>query len=295
MEIHSEPSSRQSSEIARLEDVPRGTHMTSLSTEGPIHTEKSSEEYETTIAQLQSDYKVSETRRQEETHTFIERIDALQSKLQYLTKEAEASAKAAIIAAPVGSLNRSLAEKDQQIALLMEEGAKLSKVELRHMNTIKKLRTSILHDQRRAEEARKEIDAARQAVQEAKDKCKRAEEAERRGIEKIKPLSLMERDYEALKFEFDSQNATVIDLRTQLVQATSKAKATNTKALSDVLDAEKKVSAKLRDDLARATAERDASEGKLGSEIRSMKDEAERERARASVTETELRREQSVR
>jgi len=295
VEFRSEVSSRQSSENARHDGISDENDMSSSLTEGPSYVQKSSEEYEAMIAQMQSDYEVSELRRQEETHTFIERIDALQSKLQYLTKEAANSAKTAISAAPAGSLDRRFAEKDEQIALLMEEGQKLSKVELRHMSTIKKLRASILEDERRTAQARKGMEKAEQEMQNAKEKTKRAEDAERRGVEKIKTLSRMEKDYQTLKAELDSQSATAADLKVQLAQATSKAKAAESKAQTDAIDAERKVSAKLRDDLSRARIERELSEGKLRSEVRGIIEETEREKERARVTETELRGEQSVR
>ncbi|KAI9881021.1 MAG: hypothetical protein M1830_008903 [Pleopsidium flavum] len=294
VEFRSEVSSRQSLENARHDGLSDKNDISSFLAEGPSYAQKSSKEYEAMIAEMQSDHEVSELRRQEETHTFIERIDALQSRLQYLTKEAAHSAKTAISAAPAGTLDRRLAEKDEQIALLMEEGQKLSQAELRHMNTIKKLRTTILEDERRAAQARKKTEQAEHNMQIAREKTKRLEVAERREFEKIITVSRMEKEYQSLKAELDSLSATAADLRVQLAHATSKAKAAESKAQTDALDAERKSSAKLRDDLSRERVERELSEGKLRSEVHAIQEEAERERERARVTETELRGEQSM-
>ena len=253
------------------------------------------EEYERTIAQMQSDYKVSELRRQEETHTFMERIDALQSKLQYLTKQAQEAAKTAITAAPMGSPDKRLAEKDEQIALLLEEGEKLSKTELRHMNTIKNLRSSILEDKKLSAGASMRLKKVEQEHQHAMERMKRAEEAERRVLEKLKVLLGMEKENEFLKAHLESQSATMTDLKAQLTLATSKAEAAESAAHTDALEQERSVSASLRTDLSQARSEKQLNEENFRSEIRRIREGAERERERATVTETQLRGEQAVR
>ena len=77
--------------------------------------------------------------RHQELHSHLERIDALQSKLQYLAKSAAESARKASSDADPGSFDSKLAEREERIALLMDEGQKLSKNELKNLNTIKKL------------------------------------------------------------------------------------------------------------------------------------------------------------
>ncbi|KAG5356324.1 Protein SGM1 [Yarrowia sp. B02] len=74
---------------------------------------------------------------QAENANMAEQLDSLQNKVVLLagleaerTKSSPASAK-------------KLAEKDKQIALLIEEGTNLSKKELTYMNTIKKLRVKV--------------------------------------------------------------------------------------------------------------------------------------------------------
>ena len=256
--------------------------------------QRSAQEYETTLAQMQSDYKISEMRRQEETHSFMERIDALQSKLQYLTKEALGAARTALTTAPTGSLERKVAEKDEQIALLMEEGEKLSKTELRHMNTIRSLRSSILDDQKHSAGIKVRLAKAEQEVQNAKERAWRAENAEHRELERSKILSRVAKENDTLKAELDSQRAIAADLSFQLAQATPNASAADGAAQTNALEAERAISAQLRDQLSKVRNEKELSEEKLRSEIRRVTQEAERERDRSRAIETELRREQSV-
>ena len=73
------------------------------------------------MATMREEHAAAEKQRQEEMHTFLEKIDALQAKLQYLAKETVAAAKEAN-SATATSEEKRLAEKDERIALLMEEG-----------------------------------------------------------------------------------------------------------------------------------------------------------------------------
>lgn len=263
--------------------------------EQPSKAQRSAPEYDAMLSQMQSDYEVSEIRRQEETHSFMERIDALQSKLQYLTAEALGTARTALTTTPAGSLDRRLAEKDQQIALLMEEGEKLSNTDLKHMNTIKNLRCSILEDQKRSAGVKGRLEKAEQELQNVKKRARRAEDFEQGGFGSSKRLSSVEIENESLKAEMDSQREIAAGLSFQLAQAPPKASAAESAAQTEALKEERAISARLQDDLSKARIERELSEERLRSEIRCITKEAEREKERARATETELRREQSVR
>jgi TATA element modulatory factor len=92
------------------------------------------------VAELLIEHRAAEQRWQEEMHDYIERIDALQSKLKYLANEAVESAKKAAASVEPGSMQKQLFEKEERIALLLEEGRRLSKTELDNRTIIKKLR-----------------------------------------------------------------------------------------------------------------------------------------------------------
>ncbi|KAI9749937.1 MAG: hypothetical protein M4579_006672 [Chaenotheca gracillima] len=291
MESHSSLPSRESWEGSRLASETQNAAGNSY---GALEDVKSGEDQEPLIAQMRSDFEVAELRRQEETHTYLERIDALQSKLQYLTKEATEAARKSSSSAPPGSLDKKLAEKDEQISLLMEEGQKLSKTELKQMNTIKKLRTKQMEDERGILEVRRKQEKAERETAETRERFNRAEAAERRANERLKTLSKIESDLETLNAERDSNNELVRSLRAQLAQSASKADEAERKAQSVALEAEKKLVIELRDDLSSAKVEKELGEERLRAENRDLKERAERERERARITEVELRGEQSM-
>ena len=155
---------------------------------------KKPEEYENMIEQMRSDYEAAELRRQEETHIYLERIDALQSKLQYLTKEATEAAKNASAEAQSGSIEHKMAVKDEKIALLIEEGQKLSQTELKYMSIIKKLRGKSTEDDKVVAELKGTTEKHEKSAREAQDRAKRAESAEKRALERLKSLGRIEKD-----------------------------------------------------------------------------------------------------
>lgn len=83
---------------------------------------------------------------------YIERIDSLEAKLLYLSKTAAESARKTAASLPSGSADRKLAEKDEKIALLMEEGQKLAGGEAKYRAIIKKLRLQVAENEKQAEE-----------------------------------------------------------------------------------------------------------------------------------------------
>ncbi|KAI9804262.1 MAG: hypothetical protein M1833_007069 [Piccolia ochrophora] len=255
---------------------------------------KSPQEYEGLLRQIQADYEVAELRRQEETHTYIERIDALQSKLQYLSRESAESARNTTLSASVGSVEKKVAEKDEQIALLMEEGNKLSKTELRQMNTIKKLRFKGLEDEKSVTEARSKQERAETEARNAKDRLKRAEIAERQASDRLKALAKIEKELDSYRNERESSGSLVATLKSQLAQATNRADEAENKAQTDALESERRLVSELREQLSALKIEKELGEEKARAELREVKERSEREKERARIVEMELRGEQSV-
>lgn len=251
-------------------------------------------EYEATISQLRSDNEAAELRRQEEVHAYLERIDALQAKLQYLVKEATETAKTMTSSVAPGSLEKKILDKDQQIALLMEEGQTLSKNEMRYLATIKKLRLKIGDDDKALAESKRAQERADQNIAELTEKVKQAELAEKRGNERLKALSKIEKDVENLHKEKISDAQRVASLKAQLAQSESRALEAEKAAQTEALDSERKVVLDLKDDLSSLRIEKELSEERLRAEIQNLKRAAEREKERYTVLETELRGEQSI-
>ncbi|KAI9775480.1 MAG: hypothetical protein M1839_001097 [Geoglossum umbratile] len=288
-ELHPTLPSRQSAESQRGNPIDSGPPAV------PEHAvAKSSAEYEALLTQLRSDYENSELRRQDEVHTYTERIDALESKLQYLARESAEHARKTSSSAEAGSLEKKLAEKEEQIAALMEEGQKLSKAELKYINLIKKLRAKSAEDEKAASEAKRRLEKAERDLFDAKEKAKRSTDSERRANEKLKVLSTIEKEVELFRTERESNAGLVSRLQAQLAEAVLRAEHAETKAQTDALEAEKRIVVELRDDLTSAKIEKELSEERNRAEVKGLKEKIEREKERTRMLELELRGEQSM-
>jgi TATA element modulatory factor len=244
--------------------------------------------------ELRAEHQAAESRWQEDMHGYIERIDALQSKLKYLAQEAADSARDAASAAKPGSIEKQLAEKDERIALLLEEGQKLSKTELDNRTVIKKLRQQLAESNKQETELKRRTAKLERDVSDAEARAKRAEASEKKAQESLNSQSRASKDLESITSERDALSSTVEELKSQLARAVSRAETAESKAQAEVVEHSKRRITELEDDLSSAKIERELSEEKLRREIRSLQDNLEREKENARLLEAELKSEQSV-
>lgn len=236
----------------------------------------------------------AESQRQEEIHGYIERIDALQSKLKYLAMEAAESAKNAAASASPGSVQKQLHEKDEKIALLLEEGQKLAKSDLDQRTAVKKLRQQLSENTKAQTEIRKKTERLERDLASSEARAKRAEVAEKRASESLPSQKKVAKDLEAVTNERNALNQTVQEMKAQLGRALARAEAAETKAESDALEHEKRRANELEEELSTTKIERDISEEKSRKEINDLTLKIEQEKERARMLEAELRGEQSV-
>ena len=255
---------------------------------------KESEDYENVISQLRSDHEAAELRRQEETHTFLEQIDAMQAKLQYLTKEAAAIAKNAKVESMPGSLEHKLADKDEKIALLIEEGQKLSQTELKHMSIIKRLRAKGNEDEKVVADSKRHVEKQEKAAREAQDRARRAEAAEKRATERINSLVKVEKQLESAKSDGYVKETLIQDLQVQLSEVTSAAKEAEVKANAEALEKEQRRVRELTEELSSVKTDKDLAEKQYQYELRELREKAEREQERARVADIEREGEQRI-
>lgn len=244
--------------------------------------------------QLRTENDEAESERQQEIYGYIERIDALQSKLKYLAKEAAESAKKAAATAEPGSVEKQLREKDEKIALLLEEGQKLSKSEMDHRSALRKLRSQFSENSKAQVETKKKMDRLELDVANAEARAKRAEAAEKRANETVASQAKTTRDLEAAVNERNALTQTVQEMKAQLARATARAESAESKAQSDALEKEKRRVSQLEEELSNTKSERDASEEALRREIDNLKEKGEQERERTRMLEAESKNEQAV-
>ena len=290
---HGSLSTRPSLEITRSTS-PITVGSPKLSGAATSDGKRLSEEYERTIRQLQAENEAAELRRQEEIHEYLERVDTLQAKLQYLTKEATEIAKSASSDAEAGSLEQKLAAKDEKIALLIEEGQKLSQTELKHMTVIKKLRAKALEDEKAIIDTKKFSEKHERLAREAQERAKRMEAAEKKTAGKIKNQARLERDLESVVADRDSKDSLIKDLQFQLSDITSATKEAEEKAQAEALEAGQRRIAELTDELSNVKSERDLAEKEHQKALRELREKLEREKERTRVADIERQGEQSM-
>lgn len=246
------------------------------------------------LSEIHSGADTPESQRQEEIHGYIERIDALQSKLKYLAKEAAESAKSAAASASPGSVEKQLLEKDAKIALLLEEGQKLSKSEMDHRTVVRKLRQQLTDNTKAQTESKKKTEKMERDLASSEAKAKRAGAAEKRANDSLSSQTKVAKDLEAVTNERNALSQTVQEMKAQLSRAVSRAETAESKAQSDALEQERRRADDLEEELSTIKIERDISEEKTKKEIVSLKEKAEQEKERARMLEAELKGEQSV-
>lgn len=253
----------------------------------------SAHESEDVSALRQAYEELSKTHRDEMT-AHLERIDALQSKLKYLSSQAASQARAATNEADPGSLEKKLAEKDEQIALLMEEGQTLSKKELNHLNSIKKFRSKVGQDEKTIIDLKKRLAKADSNANEATERAKRAEAAARTAEQRVKQLEKVEKEVSSLKSEREDSARTISELKRQLTAANERAEAAERKVKTNAAAVEQKRVSELEEELEDLRVEKKLSEDRAKMEVREVKEEATRQQERATILETELRGEITV-
>ena len=245
------------------------------------------------IKQMKSDYESSERRRQEEMHQYLEHIDALQAKLQYFINEAVNTANRAKKESKAGNFERELASKDEKIALLMDEGHKLSQNELKHVNTIRKLRAQTNEDEKKNKQNKSTIEGLSKAVRAAQERVIESEMARREDCERLKSLVRLEEELNRSKSEIATKVSENKILRLELARAQHDGNADSVK-YRDLLEAELKVSSDLRHKMSQEKAERDLSEDRQRLQYEELQEKTNREKEWAKVTEIELRGELKV-
>ena len=238
---------------------------------------------------------------QEEMNNYLDRIDALRRDMQMLVqtvsnaarKSADAARQAAASAEP-GSLEREISQKDEKIALLIEEGTRLSKTEIDLRGTIKKVRAQAVASNKEQETTKSRADRFERSLKAMEDRAKRAEAATKRTEQSLAANSAAAKDLEAVRNERDALNATLAEMKGHLFRANSRAEAAESKAQSEHLEMRERRSAELQDILSSAKAEREISEENLRREVRQLQAALEREKEQARGMETDMLSEQAA-
>lgn len=246
------------------------------------------------VLNIQLEHEKSLSSLQEEINGYLERIDALQRNMQLMTKKTIEEARHIRDDDDSSTHAKQLAEKDEKIALLIEEGTKLTKSEMQYRNIIKKLRaetTTLTKDQ---SAVRQRAEKAEKSVSSLEARAVKAETEATKATKELASISRSSADIEAVTKERDALQSTLAEARSQLNRANKRAEEAESRAQSDKLDAERRRNAELQDDLSSAKVERELSEDKFKREIATLVQSLARERDQARQMETEMLAEQAA-
>ncbi|KUI63146.1 Protein SGM1 [Cytospora mali] len=246
------------------------------------------------IKQLEKALEELATQQQEETHNYVEQIDALQAKLQYLAREATESARKEAKEAPAGSMEKKLAEKDQQIAGLMEEGKNLASTEQKLRTVIKNLRSKIGENEKEINNVKTSKGKVEQELEAARRRSRRADDLEKYQTELHKRIGQSQKEIDALKSELAGRDRTIADLKAQLQKSAEEKDNLTAKINDEALAKERQRVRELEEEVSDLKVEKDLVADRSKAREHELADKAERAAERARVIEVELKAEIQV-
>jgi TATA element modulatory factor len=250
--------------------------------------------YEQRIKDLEKAIDDAQSQHQEEVHSHVEQIDALQAKLQYLAREAAANAKSAAMAASPGSVEKKLAGRDAQIAELMEEGQKLAGNEQKLRTMIKKLRAQISSDEKGLNEQKLWRQKAEAELAKLRDSSHNADELAKATEDSQRLANQLKKEVDRLKSSVSSKDATISELRTQIQDESDRTKALSAKLSDHVREAGQQRLKELEDAVATLEIEKSLAADRAKAQANELRGKAQRESERAKATELEMKGEIQV-
>lgn len=230
-------------------------------------------------------------RQQEEIQEYVERIDSLQSKLQYLSKGAADSARKTAQGAPSGSADRKLAEKDEKIALLMQEGQKLSGTEHKLRMSLKKLRQQLGDQEKQAEALRADKAAALAEAETLRVRLDSDELDGRQHEESNKALAVLQKEVDALRKEGVAKDEALSKLEQSLKTKAESDAVASVEAQNKMLAAEQAKQKQLEETISELKAANESLENKSRLEGLEWTEKLQRAQERSRTIEADSKTE----
>ncbi|ODQ50444.1 hypothetical protein SAICODRAFT_97259 [Saitoella complicata NRRL Y-17804] len=243
--------------------------------EEPANAEQDSE----IIAQLRAALEASEAKREEERQTAAKRIEEL-----------ELNARSSSDAQRV-DVSSQLAERDERIQALLEEGEKLSKKELQLNTTIKALRKKAMDDEKALTDTKRRQEKIEKDLADVRQKLKASQDVERLQTERIKTYAKTENELNKTRAERDKYRDDAEKLRAELGEARARAVEAIRSVQTAALESERAVSTGLRAELERTKSAAAKAADDAEAAMSELRAKMARDAERARTTEDELRTE----
>ena len=225
----------------------------------------------------------------QEADGYLEQIESLRAKLQFLTQQAVSDARARVLDADPGSPQQELAGKDEKIALLLEEGSRLSQNELKLMTIIKSLRAKLSEDQKQISKSKQTEENTGKTVRSLQEKLKSIEISSKDDSRQKTVLENYRKDLNQARSNIKARDEEILDLQKQLKRNAIASQ--DTEKIRKDLEAQRKVARDLQEEVADAKLERTLFEDRHKVQIKELESKLERSLQDAKATEFDLRRE----
>jgi hypothetical protein len=232
---------------------------------------------------------------QSETLEYLERIDGLHAKIAYLSSQLSENAGAEASKAPDSSPEKKIAEQNEKIAQLLQEGEKLSRNEVRHREALKKLRSRLTEEEKKSADLRTRLEKAEADVRDLREFGRVADAKEKTLNDKISGLLVSQRALDAAVSERDSLSEEVRTLRKRLDESEQRAQEADKKGLASKVEEQKKIIANLEEELSNSRIEKRLVEDRVKSEMTDIKQIYNKDLEKCRLTEKELKSEVQVR
>jgi TATA element modulatory factor len=153
------------------------------------------------VSQLRTDLQASESRRSEELLQYTSRMASLEEKLKLMSEITAKSTAEVLSSADSDAWERKLADREEKIVRLLDEGEKLAKIELNLTTIIKSLRAKQKEDTSTVIASLNRAERTEKQLGEIKLQLKKANDIERKNTERLKIMYKIEAANEALRRE----------------------------------------------------------------------------------------------
>ena len=252
-------------------------------------------QYQELVEQLRTECGIAKQRKEEDANEYSEQIDNLHAKLNFMTREASAEAKRLVTANQVDESQRQLAQKEEQIALLIEEGIKLSQNEMKLRSTIKRMRADLNDNERSKHNAARVETDLRGELLKLRGKTKELEATEREHAKSVEALSAVQLEVDRLGIEVEAKDSYIQDLKQHVLNGDSAGSSEEAEKWKRLYDAERVNTASLQDDLTNSKIERDLQKDRHRLLLKEAQTKLDRELELRKVNELDLKRELQVR
>ncbi|GAN03808.1 hypothetical protein MAM1_0049d03263 [Mucor ambiguus] len=237
------------------------------------------------------------------------KIDQLEAKIKQNEGEEAMAGSPAILQksvkrleATVDDLKKQILAKDEKIQGLLHEGEKLSKVELKHSTTIKKLRLEKIETDKNVAELTKKLEKATSDLSQASQKGTKQTENEKRLQESVKLLqdlteqqtkhiNKLESEKLVTQKKLVETEASLKKLQNSMEEERSKAKLEAEQVNAAALEKEIKANDRLHKELTKLKESAESLETKLRKEIRELQIALQTVEEQAGQREDSLRQE----